>query len=107
MHFFLFAISKYSTMCIACVLVAAVPSSSSPSFSVHKFRDSKISRIQPLPSTFVHAENDANASAATAAAKADATIKYYHADKFMDKNHAHKIAMDSKKKSLTNHEILK
>lgn len=78
----------------------------SPSLSARKFRDSKISRIQPLPSTFVRAENDATAAAAATVA-ADATIKYYHADKFMDKNHAHRIAMDSKKKSLTNHEIFK
>lgn len=43
-------------------------------------------------------------------AAADATIKNYHTEKFLNKNHVHKMAIDNKKKKkngLTNHEILK
>lgn len=71
-----------SSVCFLCTLSSAA--------SLSKFRDSKISRIQPAP---MDTEINSN-------------IKYLHADQQLDNNHAHKFN-DGKKKSLSNHDIFK
>lgn len=80
-----------STVCLLCTL--------STSIALSKFRDSKISRIQPAPAldTDTNVNNNNNFGL---------NIRYLHADQQLDKNHAHKFG-DGKKKSLSNHDILK
>lgn len=89
---FLFLFLYFSSLCLVLTIATAVTSSPVVSTS-HKYRDSKISRIQP----YIHDENDA-------------TIKYYQVDKFTNKKTPHKVTsatVDGKMKTLTNHELLK
>lgn len=79
-----------------CTLVVAAPSQ-------RKFRDSKISRIQPFLAAV-----EATSPATNSLGETDSTQhKMYQAEKYFNKNHAYKIGLDGKKKSLTNHELLK
>lgn len=57
-----------------------------------KFRDSKISRIKPLPLAQVRAENDAS-------------IKFHQFNKYLNKKHLYK-KFDEEQDTLSNHEIL-
>lgn len=87
--------------------VTAAPSSSvGTSGTARKFRDSKISRIQP----YVHTDTltaPAFNSYNSLHNDNDATIKYYHANKFLEKSHGHKKSGYDKKKASTNHELFK
>lgn len=83
-----------------CTLVAASPS------TPRKFRDSKISRIQP----YIAADSDVQPApvSSDSLGENDASQKsLYHASKYFNKNHAYKIGLDGKKKNLSNHELLK
>lgn len=82
---------------------ASVPRSSA---TPRKYRDSKISRIQP----YVHTETltaPAIDSYNNLHSEKDSAIKYYHANKFLEKNHAHKKFGFDKKKVSSNHELFK
>lgn len=84
---FFFIYNCSSAVCFLCTLSTAI--------ALNKFRDSKISRIQPAPAS--DTENNHNYGH---------NIRYLHADQQLEKNHAHKFG-DGKKKSLSNHDILK
>lgn len=85
------------------VAVAAAPQSSPSTQMLRKYRDSKISRIQPYipPASVIDSRNHMQN-------ENDATIKYFHANKFSEKYHAHKkFGLEAKKERLNNHELLK
>lgn len=87
--------------------VAAAPPPPNSSATPRKYRDSKISRIQP----YVHTDDFAAPhidSYNSLHNEKESTIKYYHANKFLDKSHGHKkYAADKKKAQSSNHELLK
>lgn len=106
-------------MCTLTVATAPPPplssSSSGSSASVprslatpRKYRDSKISRIQPFN---VHSETltaPAVDSYNNLHSEKDSAIKYYHANKFLEKTaHGHKKFGFEKKKVSSNHELFK
>lgn len=97
-----------------CTLVVAAAPPPPPSQRLgtsavpRKYRDSKISRIQP----YVHKDVQmppASNSYNNLHSEKDSTIKYYHANKFLEKNHAHKNKKfgNEKKKVSSNHELFK
>lgn len=78
----------FSSICLMYSVAAAVPH--------YKMRDSKISRIQPF--TIVQSSTRTGTGI---------PAKYLHDDKYLNKSHVRKNGLDSKKRSLTNHDILK
>ncbi|XP_055311645.1 uncharacterized protein LOC129574154 isoform X2 [Sitodiplosis mosellana] len=103
-----------SSVILMCTLTIATapppPGSSTPisrsSATPRKFRDSKISRIQP----YVHSETLTAPAVDTYNnfhSEKDSAIKYYHANKFLEKNHGHKKFGVDKKKVSSNHELFK
>lgn len=115
--FHLFPIfSSVILMCTLAVATAPPPPSSGSSASVprslatpRKYRDSKISRIQPYNN--VHSETltaPAIDSYNNLHSEKDSAIKYYHANKFLEKTaHGHKKFGFDKKKVSSNHELFK
>lgn len=88
--------SNCSSVCFVCTLSTAI--------ALNKFKDSKILRIQPAPTTTYTAD--------ATALDTENTVRYLHADpqpqqQHFEKKHAHKFGGDGKKKSLSNQDILK
>lgn len=87
--------SNCSSVCFVCTLSTAI--------ALNKFKDSKILRIQPAPTTTYTAD--------ATALDTENTVRYLHADpqpqQQFGKKHAHKFGGDGKKKSLSNQDILK
>lgn len=104
-----FSFCHFSSICLLCTLAVATapPPQSGPSAMPRKFRDSKISRIQPyihrdaLTAPAIDSHNNLHNE------DFDSTIKYYHTNKFPDKNHGHKKFGFEKKKVSSNHELFK
>lgn len=108
---FLFLFFHYSSVFLMCTLaVAAAPSSSTGTERLgtpRKLRDSKISRIQPYVHTDTLTAPAFNSYNNLQHNDNDANIKYYHANKFLEKNHGHKKFGYDKKKVASNHELFK
>lgn len=106
---FTLAVAAPAPVPAAAAAPAPSPQSSS-STTLHKYRDSKISRIQPYVPMDTH-----RAAVATVLEprnqmhnENDASIKYHHANKFGSENHTHKkFGLETKKKGSSNHELLK
>lgn len=100
---FFFNCSSVFLMCTLAVAAAPPPGSSA---TPRRYRDSKISRIQPYvhKATLTAPAIDSNNNLHS---EKESTIKYYHANKFMEKNHAPKKFGIDKKKASSNHELLK
>lgn len=78
---------QFSTMCMLATLASTASTMSS--FPMHTFRDSEISYIHTKMASTDPFKNK----------HGDSSINYYLADK--------QLIMDDKKKSMSNHEILK
>lgn len=85
--------------------IATVTSSPTPSTTILKFRDSKISRIQPYISTYALPPPDTDARNYMQNENVS-TVKYADVSKFPDKFHK-KFGSQSKKKTSNNHDLLK
>lgn len=94
----------YSSLCLV-FTIATVTSSPIPSSTIHKYRDSKISRIQPYTSIYSLPPPDTDARDYMQNEN-DSTVKYADVSKFPDKYHK-KFGSQSKKKTSSNHELLK